>query len=82
VRSLLPPEQSIFDVDNGVYVAYVDRDGAAASAGLPRNTVITHVNDMPVGSPDELAATLETAASPIVVTVKRRGGDQAFYEIL
>jgi Do/DeqQ family serine protease len=82
VRSLLPPEQSIFDVDNGVYVAYVDRDGAAASAGLPRNTVITHVNDMPVGSPDELAATLETAASPMVVTVKRRGGDQAFYEIL
>ena len=82
VRSLQPAERGMFNVDDGVYVAYVDRDGSAASAGLPRNTVITHVNDSPVRTPDALIALLERAESPVVVTVKRRGGNQAFYEIL
>lgn len=82
VRALQPAEEEIFGTETGVYIAYVDRDGAAAEAGLPRNTVITHVNDSPVRSPDALTDALNAAKAPVVVTVQRRDGTQAFYEIL
>jgi len=83
VRALRESEKRAFDVRDGVYVAYVERGGAADRAGLPRNTVITHVNDQPVDGPDALLNVLRTEnGSATLVRIQRRGGRSAFYEIL
>ena len=83
VRALRESEKRAFDVRDGVYVAYVERGGAADRAGLPRNTVITHVNDQPVDGPDALLNVLRAEnGSATLVRIQRRGGRSAFYEIL
>jgi len=83
VRALRESEKRAFDVRDGVYIAYVERGGAADRAGLPRNTVITHVNDQPVDGPDALLNVLRTeSGSATLVRIQRRGGRSAFYEIL
>jgi len=81
VRSVEAPEAHMFGVRDGAYVAYVDRDGRAARAGLPRNTVITHVNDAPVDGPGALLRVVDRDPAPAVVRVVRHGGTSAFYEI-
>ncbi|PEN13739.1 protease [Longibacter salinarum] len=81
VRAVQPGEAHVFGARSGVYVAYVDRDGLAAKAGLPRNTIITHVNDAPVDDPEALRRIVQELRSPAVVRVLRRGGVSAFYEI-
>jgi S1-C subfamily serine protease len=62
-------------------VAYVDRGGPAAAAGLPRDVVVTAVDDVPVSAPADIRAYLEEAPPPVLVEVQRADGTKAFYEI-
>jgi Do/DeqQ family serine protease len=81
LRTLTSAEKSTFEVDGGAYVAYVESGGDAAAAGLPRNVVITRIDDVPVDTPSDVVEHLSGAAGPILVRVQRRDGTPAFYEI-
>ena len=81
----LPPidtlNPSAFEVDAGAYVAYVENGGAAEQAGLPRDVVITRLDETPVEGPSDVVTYLDEATSPVLVQVQRRDGTPAFYEI-
>jgi Do/DeqQ family serine protease len=81
LRPLTAEERSDFGVDEGVYVAYVEQKGRAAQAGLPRNVVITAVDEQPVTSPLDVQDRLSDAEGPVLVKVRRSDGTTAFYEI-
>jgi serine protease Do len=58
---------------NGVLIAEVDPDGAAAAAGLQENDVILQVNGRTVKDPSELKAVLTTGDDrPVLLLVARR----------
>ena len=68
----------------GAYVAYVRRGMAASNAGLPRDVLITHVDDMPVNSVDEALHALRGSVDvqdAVLLRVRKRDGLIAFYEI-
>ncbi|MEF8865520.1 MAG: trypsin-like peptidase domain-containing protein [Salinibacter sp.] len=81
LRPLADTEASVFDVDTGAYVAYVESGGGAAAAGLPRNVVVTHLDNTRVESPADVVQYLSEATGPILLQVRRRDGTPAFYEI-
>ena len=81
LRPLTADERANFGVEEGAYVAYVERDGRAAQAGLPRNVVITAINEQPVASPLDVQERLSAAEGPVLVEVRRSDGTPAFYEI-
>jgi len=62
-------------------VAYVENGGAAAEAGLPRGVVITALDSTPVATPEDVRAYVTNAEGPVLVTVRRPDGTQAFYEV-
>jgi Do/DeqQ family serine protease len=70
-----------FGVDAGAFVAFVEGDGAAAAAGMPRGVVITHVNDTPVDSPEAVRRAIDATTEPALVQLRRRNGTHAFYEV-
>lgn len=81
LRPLTSAEESTFEVEEGAYVAYVESGGKAATAGLPRNVVITHLDEVRVATPSDVVEHLAEATEPILVQVQRRDGTPAFYEI-
>ncbi|MFB6249260.1 MAG: trypsin-like peptidase domain-containing protein [Salinibacter sp.] len=81
LRPLRDAEQSTFGVDAGAYVAYVEQGRPAAAAGLPRDVVITALDDTPVDGPADVQSYLSDTGGPVVVQVQRTDGTQAFYEI-
>jgi Do/DeqQ family serine protease len=81
LRALSDAEASAFGVGEGAYVAYVESGGRAAAAGVPRNVVITHLDDTRIESPADVVEHLADATGPVLVQVQRRGGTPAFYEI-
>ena len=81
LRALRSQERERFGVDGGAYVAYVDQGGPAAAAGLPRDVVVTAVDDVPVAGPGDVRAYLDETAPPVLVEVQRADGTKAFYEI-
>ena len=81
LRALSDAETSTFGVEAGAYVAYVESGGKAAAAGLPRNVVITHLDDTRMESPADVVEHLADATGPVLVQVQRRDGTPAFYEI-
>jgi S1-C subfamily serine protease len=81
LRPVEDPVQSRFDLDAGAYVAYVDQGEAAAEAGLPRDVIITALDDTPIETPEDVKDYLQQAEAPILVQVQRTDGTQAFYEI-
>lgn len=84
VRELRSRDLEAFDVDTGVYVAYVERGSAVDRAGLVRGVVLLDVAGRPVTSVEDLVDRFEevTASSePVVLRVKRRDGLTAFYEM-
>ena len=44
-----------YDIPNGVYVREVNEDGPADKAGIRKGDVIVALNEVPVGSMDELS---------------------------
>ena len=81
VRPLRDAEQSAFDLDAGAYVAYVEQGRPAAAAGLPRDVVITALDDTAIDGPAAVESYLSDADEPVLVHVQRTDGTQAFYEI-
>ncbi|MFT7553496.1 MAG: serine protease Do, partial [Rhodothermales bacterium] len=73
--------QAMFDVQDGAYVAYVENGGAAARAGLPRNSVIVSVDGVVVRRPAEVEAALALSDGAVVAEVVRRSGGRAFFEL-
>lgn len=84
VRDLTRREQRSFSMSEGAYVAYVQGESPAGEAGLPRDVVITQINDETVASALEAIGALEQAlrgAEPyVLLQVQRRDGTRAFYE--
>ena len=81
LRPLRAPEQERYEVDDGAYVAHVDQGRPAAEAGLPRDVVITALNDTSVATPTDVQTHLQDAETPVLVEVRRPDGTRAFYEI-
>jgi Do/DeqQ family serine protease len=82
VRPLNDQQQSRFGVEAGAYVAFIENGQPAASAGLPRDVVITALDDTPVETPKDVEEYVADAGDdPVLVEVRRPDGTQAFYEI-
>jgi S1-C subfamily serine protease len=67
-------------VDAGVYVAFVEKDSPAARAGVPRDVVLTRVDDAPITAVEDVQSALRSAG-PVLLRVQRRDGTSAFYEV-
>jgi len=81
VRPLREEEQARFELGAGAYVAYVEQGEAADAAGLPRDVVITALDDDAVETPGDVQDHLRETDAPVLVQVQREDGTQAFYEI-
>lgn len=81
LRPLADVEATAFGIEDGAYVAYVESGGRADTAGLPRDVVITHLNETPIEAPADVVQYLAEATRPILIQVQRRDGTPAFYEI-
>lgn len=81
LRPVASVEAHEFGVETGAYVAYVEQGGKAASEGLPRDVVITHLDGVRVETPSEVAQHLAETKETVLVRVQRRDGTPAFYEI-
>lgn len=84
LRNMTRREQSSFSVSEGAYVAYVQGNGPADEAGLPRDVVITKVNGTEVTAARDAVDALEQAQQGVepyvLLQVQRRDGTSAFYE--
>lgn len=84
IHAVASRERKEFGVDNGVYIAYVQNGSVAAEAGLPRDVVITRIDQAMVRSVEEALKALERANEQdeaILIRVRRRDGTSAFYEV-
>lgn len=81
LRAVGDRELARFGIDGGAYVAYVEKDSPAASAGLPRDVIITALDDTRIEKPADAEEYLHDAGAPVLVQVQRTDGTQAFYEI-
>ncbi len=85
LQALGQRERQAFDVQEGVYVAYVEHGSLAAVAGLPRDVVLLQVGPTPVGSVEDAREAFASAAEDdetVIVRVKRRDGVTAFFEVV
>ena len=84
LSSLSGDLRDAFEVEDGVYLAYVERGSEADAAGLPRNVVLQRVNDQPVNSVESALAQMEKAAQSgaALLQVRRSSGSTAYYEVL
>ncbi len=83
LRALTAAERAAFDVDSGVYLAYVARGSVAEAAGLPRDVVILQIEGVEVAAPEDALMLLEelAEAETVLFRVKKRDGTVAFYEV-
>jgi Do/DeqQ family serine protease len=81
LRTLGDELQSRFDLGEGAYVAYVEKGQPAAEAGLPRDVVITALDDTSIETPADVRSHLESTDGPVLVQVQRADGTLAFYEV-
>jgi len=84
IRAVTARERNDFGVGSGVYVAYVQNGSAVANGGLPRDVVVTRVDEALVRSVEDVLAALERAeksGAPVLVQVQRRDETSAFYEV-
>lgn len=81
LRSVEENVQSRFGLDQGAYVAYVEKGRPAAAAGLPRDVVITALDDVSIEAPSDVRSHLEDTDGPVLVQVQRADGTLAFYEV-
>lgn len=84
IRSISPRERDAFELETGVYVAYVANGGVASLAGLPRDVVIMQIDGNDVDTVDDVFQRLVERADlleSVLIRVKRRDGLSAFYEL-
>jgi len=84
IRDVSARERDAFEVDAGVFVAYVTNGSVASMAGLPRDVVILKIGDNNIHTIEDV---LQTLGEPVeygdslILRVKRRDGLSAFYEL-
>ena len=84
IRELTRRERDGFDVEQGVYLSYIEAGTTADEAGLPRDVIIERIDNEPVTSVEEVVRQLGLAAESsetVLLRVKRRNGLSAFYEM-
>jgi Do/DeqQ family serine protease len=83
VQPLSEDDRQDYDVQRGVYVAYVEKGGPAGRAGLPRGVVLKKVAGQPVSSIEDVLKAFghAGASEAVLLRVKRRDGQTAFYEV-
>ena len=84
LRELTAEEASDFDIEEGVYVAWVEHGSPAGEAGLPRDAAIVQIEGMDIGSPGQALRALSRVSRSgewVLVKVRRRDGSAAFYEM-
>lgn len=81
LRPLAEAEVQAFGIEEGAYVAYVENGGRADAAGLPRDVVITRLDETPIEAPSDVVQYLAETSGPVVAEVQRRDGTPAFYEV-
>lgn len=77
-------DRKIFGADEGAYITSIKSGSPGALAGLPRDVVISHIEDMPISSASQAVRALNRAAEgtePVLLGVRRRDGTTAFYEL-
>lgn len=67
-------------VDEGAYVAQVDKDGPAAKAGIKKGDIITAIDDDKISSADGVILSIRSHAEgdKVKVTVNRDGTEKSF----
>lgn len=55
-----------YGLESGMYIEEVKRGGFFDSAGIPKGTIITHVNGRPVNSLSDISKVLEASRSGMV----------------
>lgn len=83
LRDLTASERTAFEVESGVYVAYIARGGVADQAGLPRDVVILQIEGIDIAALEDALILLEELAEneTLIFRVKKRDGTIAFYEV-
>ncbi len=82
LRPLVESHKRAFGIDRGAYVAFVENGGPADRAGMPRDVVLTHIEDQSVTDAEDVVQQLnDTTADRVLVRVHRRDGTGAFYDI-
>ena len=84
LRDLTRGDRSQFDVETGVYLAYVENGSLADEAGLPHDVVVTEISGEAIASSEEAMRRLQEVSElseSILLRVKKRDGLTAFYEI-
>jgi len=72
------------DIAGGAFVEAIEPGSAAELDGLPRGTVVTEIENRPVGSAEEARAALARLARqdrPALLRVRRPDGRTAFYDL-
>ncbi|MFK7843720.1 MAG: trypsin-like peptidase domain-containing protein [Rhodothermales bacterium] len=83
IKQLSDQERSLYDVQHGVYIAFVRKEGAAAEAQLPRDVVLIEINGETVYSLEnalEILERVKTQTDTVLFHVKHKDGRDAFYE--
>jgi S1-C subfamily serine protease len=84
LRNLSNRERTAFDLDHGVYVAYVEANSPAEAAGLPRDVVIVRVGTRLLYRAEDAQPLFEKADADdgaVLLRIKRRDGLTAFFEL-
>ncbi len=75
-------QQHQFGVERGAYVTYVLKEGVAGRSGLPRDVVVTKLDDAPVADVLSMVSTIRSArGSSVLVEATRRGNVKLFFEL-
>jgi len=84
IREMTRREREGFDIEQGVYLSYIEAGTTADEAGLPRDVIIERIDDEPVTSVEEVVRQLGLAAESsetVLLRVKRRNSLAAFFEM-
>lgn len=83
LKQLTDRNRALYDVEHGVYIAFVRRGSAGATASLPRDVVLLEINKETVysleGALEEFEKVSEQGES-VLFKVKHKDGRIAFYE--
>jgi Do/DeqQ family serine protease len=81
LRRLGEPAGNRFGLEAGAYVAYVEQGHPAAEAGLPRDVVITALDQTSIERPSDVQSYLDANDPPVLVEVQRPDSTKAYYEV-
>ena len=84
LRSLTSREMDAFEVESGVYLAYIKNGSTSAGSGLPRDVVILGIGEEEVATVEDAIRALDEQKGrneSVLFKVKRRDGLVAFYEV-